>query len=342
MSRINPTVLRWTVAALAAVGLGGVGPLLPSADAAGALPACRYADTRTHYPRVNDWYRSLVDTDLRLPSSYAPHDLVPVTRSGAPGSGSIRAIALADLTAMFRAARAAGAPFAVESAYRSYHYQVGTFAGWVRRAGMAAARLASARPGHSEHQLGTSLDLTSPLHVNGMHVSGVGKGPWLYRDWGRTAAGAWLAKNAWRYGFVNSYPKVGSPSRTCYKYEPWHYRYVGRPVAAAIHASRLTPREWLWRAGATGTWTGWTPGSPDPAPPIEGEAVAEPPAGQDVGAAPPTDTIVDGPEQPSGRWGGALPAVVGVVGFILALVLPPARRRGPRLVSRAAPPPTRT
>ncbi len=42
-----------------------------------------------------------------------------------------------------------------------------------------------------------------------------------------------------------SYPK-GKAAETCYAYEPWHYRYVGRDVAAAIHASGETPRRYLW------------------------------------------------------------------------------------------------
>jgi D-alanyl-D-alanine carboxypeptidase len=52
--------------------------------------------------------------------------------------------------------------------------------------------------------------------------------------------------NAWRYGFMLSYPR-GQTAKTCYKYEPWHYRYVGVAEAAAIHASGLTTREWMWR-----------------------------------------------------------------------------------------------
>jgi D-alanyl-D-alanine carboxypeptidase len=54
-----------------------------------------------------------------------------------------------------------------------------------------------------------------------------------------------MARNAWRFGFVMSYPK-GREAETCYAYEPWHYRYVGREVAQAIHDSGLTPRRYLW------------------------------------------------------------------------------------------------
>lgn len=55
-----------------------------------------------------------------------------------------------------------------------------------------------------------------------------------------------MKTNAWEHGFVNSYPKGKSPSVTCYKYEPWHYRYVGKPLALAIHDAATTPREYLW------------------------------------------------------------------------------------------------
>ena len=64
-------------------------------------------------------------------------------------------------------------------------------------------------------------------------------------DWATTAAGAWLQQNAWRYGFVMSYPK-NKRDLTCYVYEPWHYRYVGRDVAKAVEESGLALREWLW------------------------------------------------------------------------------------------------
>ena len=220
-------------------------------------PVCGTGDTITRYRATSDWYRSLLDTRFRLPRAYVPWDLVNVARAGVSGSGRIRRVALNDFSAMARAARVAGAKFAVQAAYRSYGTQISTFWGWVRVTGYRRALLVSARPGHSEHQLGTAVDLKTPG----------GAAPWDYADWGRTGPGAWLARNSWRYGWVLSYPRGRSPRLTCYKYEPWHFRYVGRPLSAQIHASGLTPREWLWRAGATGTWTGGEPVlTPSPTP----------------------------------------------------------------------------
>jgi LAS superfamily LD-carboxypeptidase LdcB len=234
-----------------------------------AVPACTYGDVLTRYRAQGDWYRSLLDTKYRLSSTSRPADLVAANRSGASGYGYVRRIALADLTSMYRAARAYGAPFAIESAYRSYSSQVSTFNMWVRKVGYSRALLASARPGHSEHQLGTALDLKTPGAAE----------PWYYADWGTTKVGAWLARNSWRYGWVLSYPRLKSPRATCYKYEPWHFRYVGRVIAARIRASTLAPREWLYLKGATTTWTGGLPNAtPTPAPTPTPSAVPTPSA----------------------------------------------------------------
>ncbi len=127
-------------------------------------------------------------------------------------------------------------PLAVQSAFRSYQYQVTTFQSWVARSSEEHARTVSARPGHSEHQLGTAIDFRSADDATP---------PWQLDDFADTDAGGWLRDHAWEYGFVLSYPK-GASAETCYAYEPWHYRYVGRDIAAAIQASGETPRRYLW------------------------------------------------------------------------------------------------
>ena len=183
-----------------------------------------------------EWAATLLDPIFRLPSKYNPPDLVTTSRAGLGGPYKVRALVIADLKAMATDARKAGAPLAIVSAFRSSSMQASVFGSWSRALGRSTALLVSARPGHSEHQLGTTIDFTS---------RGGGK-PWYAGDWGRTKAGSWLARNGWKYGFVMSYSR-GETSMTCYRYEPWHYRYVGREVAAAVHASHLTLREWLWR-----------------------------------------------------------------------------------------------
>jgi zinc D-Ala-D-Ala carboxypeptidase len=206
------------------------------APASAGLPGCRYTDEATPLSSYDDWRLTLLDTIYTIPPSYAPSDLVSTGRAGLNGGFLVRSVALVDLTAMTKAATAAGAPLQVYSAYRSYRNQVTTFWKWVRVLGSKNALLSSARPGHSEHQLGLAID----FKARG------GPAPWAYYNWATdTKAGRWMAAHAWQYGFIMSYP-VGKTKKTCYGFEPWHYRYVGIEEAAAVHASGLTLREWLW------------------------------------------------------------------------------------------------
>ena len=75
-----------------------------------------------------------------------------------------------------------------------------------------------------------------------------------------------------------SYPK-GKTSVTCYAYEPWHFRYVGRAVAAKVHASGLTPREYLWRQQTTPVPTPTPDADPDADPGGRSDARCRPDAG---------------------------------------------------------------
>jgi zinc D-Ala-D-Ala carboxypeptidase len=197
------------------------------------LPACEYKDQLTRFHKVRDWRKTLLDTTLRLRKSYKPWDLVSVSRAGIAGSGLVRKVIIADLRAMAAAARKAGKPLAVRSAYRSYATQVATFNSWVRRSGYQQALKFSARPGHSEHQLGTTVDFTTAPGVP------------LSTSFGESPPGKWIARHGWKYGFIMSYPK-GRKKASCYGYEPWHWRYVGKKMARAIHESGQVPRRYLW------------------------------------------------------------------------------------------------
>lgn len=231
MPRGTPSLL----AALAAL-------LLASSSLAEPLPACAVDDRPALATGYDEYALTVLDTVFALTPDYEPPDLVrastafPASYDGG-GQHLVRAVVIDDLAAMLRDAEAAGVRLAVQSAYRSYAYQVSTFQYWVDRDGYDAALASSARPGHSEHQLGTAIDFRSYS----------GPPAWDLADWAETPEGAWLAANAHLYGFVMSYPR-GEAETTCYVYEPWHYRYVGRETSAAIHGSGLTPREYLWLA----------------------------------------------------------------------------------------------
>ena len=219
-------VAAFVVLAIGAGGVaqataGAIGRALEQPAFQGPLPACRIADRLAPHATLADWDRTLLDTEYALPRDYAPDDLVSVGEAGFGGDGSVRAFVILDLDALGYEAQKGGAQLSVESAYRSYDAQRRTFDSLVVAYGRDFALQSAARPGHSEHQLGTALDF------EGDH--------------------AWLARNAHRFGFILSYPADRSPAWTCYKPEAWHYRYFGRDRAASIHASGLSPREWLWQ-----------------------------------------------------------------------------------------------
>jgi zinc D-Ala-D-Ala carboxypeptidase len=200
------------------------------------LPACQYGVLPAPHDGYADWNRTLLDTTYALPPSYAPTDLAPVWEAGFSGGELVRAFVVPDLEALRLAAAAAGRPVEVVAAYRSYVQQSALFAARVGDLGRKAALGKTARPGHSEHQLGTTIDFKTEGARD------------VASDWEQTPTGAWMAANAWRYGFVMSYP-AGESSSTCYSYEPWHFRYFGRDLTARMQASGLSPREFLWESG---------------------------------------------------------------------------------------------
>ena len=203
-----------------------------------ALLADHCADRDVAAPVAIDIVLTVLDRSYALPAAYAPDDLVPASNAGLTGSSGtklVRSVLVDDLAAMAADWRAAGLTVIVESAYRSYGSQAATFNSWVSQLGQAAALVRSARPGHSEHQLGTAIDVTSPGWAG------------RFGDWAtESAEGAWMAEHAWRYGFVMSYP-AGSQGQTCFSYEPWHYRWIGRDAAAAHRSSGLPLRQFLER-----------------------------------------------------------------------------------------------
>ena len=166
---------------------------------------------------------------------YQPSDLRLVSVPTLPGRSqderSLRAVLMPDLEKLVAAAGSAGVTIYVGSGYRSYATQASLFASNVRQHGEAKANRFSSCPGHSEHQSGLAVDF-----------GGIDRACWVEDCFERTAAGKWLAAHAHEYGFILRYPK-GKEKITGYQYEPWHFRYVGRELAGALHQSGLTMEE---------------------------------------------------------------------------------------------------
>lgn len=176
------------------------------------------------------------DEGQQLAEDAQPPDLVPIDPAlmVAGRQGLARAHVRAAYRALADAALAEeGFDFKVRSAYRSYQTQCFTFDYWVRVKGLAHASRYSAQPGRSQHQLGTTLDVTCEAWS------------WdLVPEVGQTPEAAWLFENAWRFGFTLSYPE-GAESITGYGYEPWHFRYIGVEAAAEMHEAELIQEGYL-------------------------------------------------------------------------------------------------
>ena len=166
---------------------------------------------------------ALVDKNHALPPGYAPDDLVSL--AGVEGGDSyrisrhgllLRKTAAEALEEMAAAAKAEGVVFTIGSTYRSYDYQVEVYKRIVKELGQEAADRESARPGHSQHQTGLTLDF-APIDDS----------------FAATPEGKLLLTNAGRFGLSLSFPD-GYESVTGYRWESWHYRYVGKDMVSFI------------------------------------------------------------------------------------------------------------
>ena len=165
-------------------------------------------------------------------AQYVPSNLaVPAVKTRTDKSTaeqSLRADIEPDAVALFKAAQAAGHDVMLASGYRSYEQQQVYFTNYSRLYGEEAANKFSARPGQSEHQTGLAFD-----------VSLTSRACYLEVCFGETEAGKWFAAHSYEYGFILRYP-ADKIDITQYQYEPWHFRYVGRDLARALHESKLT------------------------------------------------------------------------------------------------------
>jgi zinc D-Ala-D-Ala carboxypeptidase len=176
---------------------------------------------------IDDPASSWVVVDKARPLSpldHAPADLVPVG-----GGRQLRAEAAQAMRDMIAAAATQGLAISVQSAYRSYAYQVDTFRNQVARFGEARAEIQVARPGYSEHQTGLAADVG-------------GGGCDIESCFATTAEGRWVAAHGAEFGYVVRYPD-GKQDVTGYKYEPWHVRYVGVPLATEMQRTGVQTLE---------------------------------------------------------------------------------------------------
>ncbi|MBE3570896.1 MAG: M15 family metallopeptidase [Bacillales bacterium] len=178
----------------------------------------------------------LVNKEYNLPGGYAPKDLIRPAVRFSFGDEKIekslmRKEAAKALEKMFAAAAKDGVYLYAVSGYRSYNRQVAVFNNEMANSGKEKANQAVATPGQSEHQTGLAMD------ISGKSVRFL-----LTESFENTKEGQWLAKHAYEYGYILRYPK-GKEEITGYKYEPWHFRYVGVDAAKKIYENGWTLEE---------------------------------------------------------------------------------------------------
>lgn len=173
----------------------------------------------------------LVNKNNQLSSSYVPNDLEEISNVYANEGKQLRKSAKEAFENLSKDASLLGYRIVAVSTYRDYSYQKKLFEYYVKEKGLDYALTCSSKPGHSEHQTGLAVD------VEGSNRD--------YDYFEESDEFLWMKENAHNYGFILRYPK-GKEFITGFKYEPWHYRYVGKEVAKYIYENNLTLEEYLW------------------------------------------------------------------------------------------------
>lgn len=196
---------------------------------AGAVIARQYLPWKHYADTEHGWKLILVNKDNYIPKDYKVKLLT------LSNGKKVDARIYPKLQEMFDAARASGINLHVAEGYRSEEEQedmmeekIESFIEEGKSEGEAKklARKWVALPGTSEHQLGIAVDINSQISTP--------SGP-LY---------SWLANNSYKYGFILRYPP-NKVSITGVKYEPWHFRYVGKSAAAQIHRQGICLEEYI-------------------------------------------------------------------------------------------------
>ena len=175
----------------------------------------------------------LVNRQYMVTDAYEPAEL---REAQVPGQvRQMRPEAAAALEEMYAACKEeTGATLISVSGYRSYTKQSRLYAAKMRRVNnnVAKAQEYVAPPGASEHHLGLAMDVGQQSKAA------------LSAKFADTPGGIWAKENCWRFGFILRYGEEWE-SVTGYKYEPWHFRYVGRDLAKEIHDANVPFETWL-------------------------------------------------------------------------------------------------
>ena len=171
----------------------------------------------------------LVNKNNKLNQNYIPNDLEKININYANENKYLRHEAKIAFENLSEEAKNNNFKIIAVSTYRGYEYQEKLYSYYVKEKGIKYADLCSARAGHSEHQTGLAVDVMGSNND--------------YNKFEESIEFIWMKNNAHKYGFILRYPE-GKQHITGFKYEPWHYRYVGVDVASIIYNKNITLEEY--------------------------------------------------------------------------------------------------
>lgn len=185
---------------------------------------------KTYETNIENGYLVLVNKFYYLPENYERTDIEPVSLQYAYHNNKAATIVIENFELMRQDVEdELGVHLMVNSSYRPYSDQEEIYNEYKKKS-LKYADSYAARPGHSEHQTGLSIDLTSLEHpyINSTENS-----------FDKSAEYEWLKNNCHKYGFILRYPE-GKDYITGYNTESWHFRYVGVEAATQIYEEGIT------------------------------------------------------------------------------------------------------
>ena len=192
-----------------------------------------------------NWYETILNSDpslnelvnvnkfYALSRDYTPENLKNISLDysyGNEGDNKLVDVAYDAFIDLWDAAHDKGFYLMVNSSYRDYASQEEVYNDYKTSLGERRANEIAAMPGHSEHQTGLVVDMTSTTEPN-------------VDSFSDSEAYKWLQENAYLYGWIERYP-ADKTYLTGYSPESWHWRYVGKDVAKIIHDEGITYDEY--------------------------------------------------------------------------------------------------
>lgn len=184
----------------------------------------------TFNSNLNDGYLVLVNKFYHLPENYERTDIQSISLQYAYHNNKAASIVIENFEKMREdIMNELNVHLMVNSSFRSYKDQEEIYNEFKKKS-LKYADSYAARPGHSEHQTGLSIDLTSLEHpyINNKEDS-----------FDKSEEYEWLKNNCHKYGFILRYPE-GKEHITGYSNESWHFRYVGTKAATQIYNENIT------------------------------------------------------------------------------------------------------